>query len=214
MKVQGITTQQGTDISKMLNDWAGEYADSFLGVLIAESKLNEQALREGKWPDYSAGLSQVIAANLGYGSYAREATDAEKQAYRNLMFMPLNAVMIGWKYYEAALRRMDYDPQWAALSFNRGPSYSRAELEEQVRSIAAIRSRYERYKSSLEQANPYAVTQYVVGPGVQAKMDEYGDEPRSNENFRLDGISETFGRDAVYYYIAEDNRTNRVPFEA
>ena len=212
MKVRGVLTDQGTDISDLLNDTAGDYADSYLGVLIAESGLNERALREGKWPDYSAGLSQVIAANLGYGNFAREATDEEKQAYRELMFVPTNAVLIGWKYYQAALKRMDYDPLWAALSYNRGPSYTRAQLEDQVAKTAAIRNRFERYKSSMTLAKEYAMPDYTIGPGVQEKMDEHGDEPRSDEIFRLDGISETFGRDAVYYYIAEDNRTVRVPF--
>jgi hypothetical protein len=128
----------------------------------------------------------------------------------------MNAIMVGWKYYKAALDRMDGDPLWAALSYNRGPSYTREQLEEQVRTQPAIKARYERYKQSLELAAEYGegtVSEFTVGPGVQAKMDEHGDEPRSNEDFIRDGISETFGRDAVYYYVAEDNVTHRVPFE-
>jgi hypothetical protein len=60
------------------------------------------------------------------------------------------------------------------------------------------------------------MTEYSVGPGVQAAMDEAGDEPRSDEQFVIltEGhkVSMTYGRDAVYYWYEEDNRTNRLPF--
>jgi len=57
---------------------------------------------------------------------------------------------------------------------------------------------------------------YVIGPGVAEAIAAAGDEARSDEQFVIleEGhkISQTFGRDAVYYYIEEDNRTNRLPF--
>jgi hypothetical protein len=57
---------------------------------------------------------------------------------------------------------------------------------------------------------------YSIGEGVQAAMAAAGDEPRSDEQFVIleEGhkISQTFGRDAVYYWVQEDNRTSRVPF--
>lgn len=57
---------------------------------------------------------------------------------------------------------------------------------------------------------------YVIGPGVQAMMAEFDDEPRSNEITVVDeegrAITRTYGRDAEYLYIQEDNRTNRLPF--
>lgn len=57
---------------------------------------------------------------------------------------------------------------------------------------------------------------YSIGPGVQASMAEHDDVPRSDEQFVIlrEGhqVSMTFGRDAMYIYIAEDNRTNRLPF--
>jgi hypothetical protein len=60
------------------------------------------------------------------------------------------------------------------------------------------------------------MTDYNVGPGVQQAMADHGDEPRSDEQFVIlrDGakISQTFGRDAVYWWYEEDNRTNRAPF--
>lgn len=55
--------------------------------------------------------------------------------------------------------------------------------------------------------------EYSIGPGVAQKMIDSGDEPRSSEMYFADGISQTVGRDALYYYIQADNRTNRVPFE-
>jgi hypothetical protein len=60
------------------------------------------------------------------------------------------------------------------------------------------------------------MTEYSIGPGVQQAMAEAGDEPRSDEQFIiLDAghkISQTFGRDAIYWYYEEDNATHRVPF--
>jgi len=59
-------------------------------------------------------------------------------------------------------------------------------------------------------------TEYSIGPGVQQAIADAGDEPRSDEQFIIlrEGhqVSQTFGRDAVYYYIQEDNSTRRVPF--
>lgn len=47
-------------------------------------------------------------------------------------------------------------------------------------------------------------------------MADHGDEPRSDEMFVVvaDGrkISQTYGRDAIYVWIQEDNRTSRTPF--
>jgi len=60
------------------------------------------------------------------------------------------------------------------------------------------------------------MSDYSIGPGVQQAMADAGDDPRSDEQFVIleEGhkVSQTFGRDAVYYWIEEDNRTNRVPF--
>ena len=60
------------------------------------------------------------------------------------------------------------------------------------------------------------MTEFSVGPGVQQAMADNGDEPRSDEQFIIlrEGhkVSQTFGRDATYYWLEEDNRTNRVPF--
>jgi hypothetical protein len=57
---------------------------------------------------------------------------------------------------------------------------------------------------------------YVVGPGVAQVIADNSDEARSDEQYIVlvpgHKISQTFGRDAVYYYYEEDNATRRVPF--
>lgn len=58
--------------------------------------------------------------------------------------------------------------------------------------------------------------EFSIGPGVQASMTEHADEPRSDEQFLIlldgDKISQTFGRDAIYYWIERDNSVKRSPF--
>ena len=58
--------------------------------------------------------------------------------------------------------------------------------------------------------------QYVIGPGVLEAMHAAGDEPRSDEQYLIlmagHQVSQTFGRDALYYYVQEDNAVRRVPF--
>jgi len=60
------------------------------------------------------------------------------------------------------------------------------------------------------------MTEYAIGPGVQNAIAENGDEPRSDEQYVIldDGhkVSQTFGRDAIYYWIQEDNAVRRSPF--
>jgi hypothetical protein len=204
-RVQGVLTKQGTDISSLLNAAADEYADGLTGVLIAESELNELALRTGIWPDYSAGLSQVIAPNLGFGTYQTPPDEVSLALYREYMFQPANAIKEGWRYYKAALERMDYDPLWAALSYNRGPRYSRADLEQQVRDDPAIRRRFDRYRESLERAEEYRMGA-TVGEGIKNRMNEAGDQPISNEWTEDTGngkVAKAWGTKGLY--IASDD---------
>lgn len=60
------------------------------------------------------------------------------------------------------------------------------------------------------------MSDYVLGPGVAQAISDAGDEPRSDEIYVIldpgRKVSQTFGRDAVYYWIEEDNATRRVPF--
>ena len=56
---------------------------------------------------------------------------------------------------------------------------------------------------------------FSIGAGVKQALADAGDEARSDESFNnpVAGVSTTMGRDAVYYYVQEDNRVNRLPFE-
>ena len=57
---------------------------------------------------------------------------------------------------------------------------------------------------------------YSVGPGVAQAISDSGDEARSDEQYIVleEGhkISQTFARDAVYYWLQEDNAVRRCPF--
>lgn len=57
---------------------------------------------------------------------------------------------------------------------------------------------------------------FTIGPGIAEAMYNAGDEPRSSEIYEVSGaghsISKAYGRDAVYYWYEEDNRTQRLPF--
>lgn len=57
------------------------------------------------------------------------------------------------------------------------------------------------------------MAKYSVGPGVLDAMNAAGDVPRSDEQYTTPNVSVTYGRDAVYYYMKEDNRVNRLPFD-
>lgn len=61
------------------------------------------------------------------------------------------------------------------------------------------------------------MTDWSVGPGIQAAMDDHGDEPRGPEVFiqnEPDGekISQCIGRDNIYYWLEADNAIRVVPF--
>jgi hypothetical protein len=60
------------------------------------------------------------------------------------------------------------------------------------------------------------MAEYSIGPGVQTAIAEHGDEPRSDEQFIIlvpgHKVSQTFARDAIYYWLEEDNATRRCPF--
>jgi hypothetical protein len=60
------------------------------------------------------------------------------------------------------------------------------------------------------------VAEYVIGPGVAQSISDNGDEARSDEQYVIlepgEKISQTFARDAVYYWIEKDNAVRRCPF--
>jgi hypothetical protein len=57
---------------------------------------------------------------------------------------------------------------------------------------------------------------FSIGPGVAQSIADHQDEARSDEQFVIldEGhkVSQTFARDAVYYWLQEDNAVRRVPF--
>jgi hypothetical protein len=60
------------------------------------------------------------------------------------------------------------------------------------------------------------MTEYIIGPGVAQAIADAGDEARSDEQYVIlvpgHRISVTFGRDAQYYWLEEDNAVKRQPF--
>jgi hypothetical protein len=60
------------------------------------------------------------------------------------------------------------------------------------------------------------VPDFSVGPGVAASIAEHNDEARSDELFVIltpgEKVSQTMGRDAVYYWLEHDNAVRRSPF--
>jgi hypothetical protein len=60
------------------------------------------------------------------------------------------------------------------------------------------------------------MTDFNVGPGVATAMADHADEPRSDEMFvvNVDGqkISQTIGRDNIYFWIEADNAVRVSPF--
>jgi hypothetical protein len=60
------------------------------------------------------------------------------------------------------------------------------------------------------------MTEYVIGPGVAQAISDSNDEARSDEQYVIlepgEKISQTFARDAVYYWIEKDNAVRRCPF--
>jgi len=60
------------------------------------------------------------------------------------------------------------------------------------------------------------MSDYIIGPGVAQAIADAGDEPRSDEQYVIleEGhkVSQTFARDAIYYWLQEDNAVRRSPF--
>jgi hypothetical protein len=60
------------------------------------------------------------------------------------------------------------------------------------------------------------MTDYMLGPGVAQAIADASDEARSDEQYVIltEGhkVSQTFARDAIYYWIQEDNAVRRSPF--
>lgn len=57
------------------------------------------------------------------------------------------------------------------------------------------------------------MTDFNVGPGIAQSLHDNNDEPRSDEMYLTPEVSQTIGRDAMYYYLKEDNTVRRLPFD-
>lgn len=57
---------------------------------------------------------------------------------------------------------------------------------------------------------------FTIGPGVAQAIADAGDEPRSDEQYVVldegQKISQTFARDAIYWYYESENAVKRCPF--
>lgn len=60
------------------------------------------------------------------------------------------------------------------------------------------------------------MTDFAVGPGVAAAIEQDGGEARSDERFVIltegDKVSMTMATSGVYYWYERDNATYRTPF--
>lgn len=60
------------------------------------------------------------------------------------------------------------------------------------------------------------MTDFSVGPGVAQAIADNGDEARSDEQFVIltegNKISQTYARDAIYWWMEADNAVKRCPF--
>ena len=60
------------------------------------------------------------------------------------------------------------------------------------------------------------MTDYMLGPGVAQAIADAGDDARSDEQYVIleEGhkVSQTFARDAIYYWLEEDHSVRRSPF--
>lgn len=60
------------------------------------------------------------------------------------------------------------------------------------------------------------MSEYSIGPGVAQAIADNADEPRGDEQFVVlregDKVSQTFARDAIYYWYESENAVKRTPF--
>jgi hypothetical protein len=215
MKVQDVRcTDTSREISKWLNAAADEFGFDAVGLLggaIAESNLREWAARERTWPDVSYGLWQPAVKWLG-----REVDGLERAADGTALDTPQNRLVAKTYFWDAARSTQYVAPRYAALLKRWGDPLEAWCRWNKPSIPGADNPHRANYIRGLTEAERYRVTMpdYSIGPGVLAAIQAAGDEARSDEAYVREGISETYGRDALYVYIAQDNRTVRVPFEA
>lgn len=120
-RVENVITQQGTNISDLLNRYAAVEqvpAVGLLAGLISESNLNEHAERIGFWPDWSEGLGQqtLLYANVG----DHTASAANLKVVRDYFWQPEHAIAEAARQYGAYYRQyQDHFEAWSR--YNGGP---------------------------------------------------------------------------------------------
>lgn len=130
VRVVGVVTQQGTDISGMVNDVCEDPSNllaprALVAQCIAESDLDEYAERWGLWPDVSFGILQqtVLYASVGDQS-ASEANIAHCQEYYSQVDLALaeGAAQLGgyWALFDDLPEHERYLE--TASRYNGGPS--------------------------------------------------------------------------------------------
>lgn len=215
MKVREVVcVDTGKDISRWLNAAADEFGFDAVGLLggaIAESNLKEHAARTRVWPDVSFGLWQPAVKWLG-----KEATGLTRASDGTVLDTPDNRARARELCWDAAWLTQYVTPRYARLLQTHGNDPLEAWCRWNKPSIPGAQNPHRaNYIRGLTEAEKYRLmADFSIGPGVLAAIQAANDEARSDEAYVREGISETYGRDALYVYIAEDNRTVRVPFEA
>jgi hypothetical protein len=124
-RVQNVVTQQGNDISAILNEAADRYnlpPQVLLAQGIAESNLSETAARYGTWPDVSFGLWQQTVAYAPCGDASASPGNVAYVRERFTTDIPyaadVAAKQLGYYYglhgsYEEASSRYNGGPRLA-----------------------------------------------------------------------------------------------------
>jgi hypothetical protein len=132
MAIAGVHSQQGTDLSPLINRYAEVNSCDAVGLLaglISESNLHEQAERIGSWPDWSEGLGQQTLAYAQDGGRwvgDHSASAANLRVCRDYFWQPENAIRCAAQQYGYYYRLYgDYHEAWSR--YNGGPRLAYAD---------------------------------------------------------------------------------------
>jgi soluble lytic murein transglycosylase-like protein len=117
-----IPDSTGTNIWPLVELYAlenGIPAELLLGCLKAESGLKPDNPRQGTWPDWSQGLSQItvsLASSYGIG----DGTPASWSIVKERLADQETAIRIGAHYLSGCLKRAGGDWLQALIAYNSG----------------------------------------------------------------------------------------------
>lgn len=178
--VRGVVCRDtGKPLDDLINAECDRYAIDpvgLTGLLIAESGLAEHALREGVWPDYSAGLSQPIllyiqasgvpTPGLVLDTNAGVALDTptNRQRYRDWCWVaenliPYTAARWAPLYRRAAAAYSGFDVNLMAACFWNAPGYGG--WDNPTGQYATVKASY---RAALVQAEQYRAPATPTGP--------------------------------------------------